>query len=253
MQLTDIRHAWPEKADFSIRRPYGCETYTFLHFFNSVELTVNGVTTVTQPHACVLYAPHSPQYFRSRTPLLHDWFHFVGDDAVQYIPTDTVLYPAGADFITAIVAEMETAFAAARPLDDRLIALKCEELFLKLARAAAAVSVTADAATEERFRRLRAAMLTHLGEQWSTARMADAVGLSASRFFSVYRMLYGRTPTEDLITARMDTAKAALAFGNRSIGELAQELGYANASHFSRQFFSRVGMSPRDYRRSKQH
>ena len=42
MEITDIRHDWPEKAGFTLVRPTGIEIYTFLHFMNSVEIEING-------------------------------------------------------------------------------------------------------------------------------------------------------------------------------------------------------------------
>ena len=71
-----IRHAWPEKAGFAINRPKGHWQYTFLHFFNSVEILAEGKLTKAPPHACILYRPGTPQYFISRQPLTHDWIHF---------------------------------------------------------------------------------------------------------------------------------------------------------------------------------
>ena len=42
MEITDIRHDWPEKAGFTLVRPTGIEIYTFLHFMNSVEIKLTG-------------------------------------------------------------------------------------------------------------------------------------------------------------------------------------------------------------------
>jgi len=39
MEITRLRHAYPEKAGFLIDRKEGYPEYTFLHFYNSVELT----------------------------------------------------------------------------------------------------------------------------------------------------------------------------------------------------------------------
>ena len=51
----------------------------------------------------------------------------------------------------------------------------------------------------------------------------------------------------DLIQARIDAAKSALTGQDISISEVAERLGYANATHFSRQFRQRTGISPRGY------
>ena len=42
--VTGIRHAWPEKAGFCLNRRHGHADLTFVHFFNSVELELNGTT-----------------------------------------------------------------------------------------------------------------------------------------------------------------------------------------------------------------
>ena len=81
-QITNARHAWPERAGFHLERKNGYPDYTFLHFFGSVELLVGGERVVTRPHACILYAPGMPQWFYSRQPLTHDWIHFTDDPAV---------------------------------------------------------------------------------------------------------------------------------------------------------------------------
>ena len=74
--LYGIRHAWPEQAGFCLNRRKGYPGYSFVHFLTSVEIVIGGVRTVTPNHACIIYAPGTPQYFIARQPLVHDWFHF---------------------------------------------------------------------------------------------------------------------------------------------------------------------------------
>ena len=49
MEITDIRHDWPEKAGFTLVRPTGIEIYTFLHFMNSVEIEINREKVTVRP------------------------------------------------------------------------------------------------------------------------------------------------------------------------------------------------------------
>lgn len=65
MEITDIRHDWPEKAGFTLVRPTGIEIYTFLHFMNSVEIEINREKVTVRPGACIFYAPDEPQWFHS--------------------------------------------------------------------------------------------------------------------------------------------------------------------------------------------
>ena len=67
--VVSARHRWPEAAGFTIHRPAGIDTYTLLHFFGPVWLD----GTLTQPGACILYAPRTPQRFTSECALMHDW------------------------------------------------------------------------------------------------------------------------------------------------------------------------------------
>ena len=76
MEITDIRHDWPEKAGFTLVRPTGIEIYTFLHFMNSVEIEINREKVTVRPGACIFYAPDEPQWFHSDSNLTHNWAHF---------------------------------------------------------------------------------------------------------------------------------------------------------------------------------
>ena len=111
LELTILRHAYPEKAGFTIRRPKGHRDYTFLHFHSSVNFFINGAWIKTQPHAVIIYRPGTPQFFSSDIPLIHDWMHFRGDGEVALkavgLQPDTLYYPAEHSFITKLVGELE--------------------------------------------------------------------------------------------------------------------------------------------------
>ena len=96
--LYGIRHAWPEQAGFCLNRRKGYPGYSFVHFLTSVEIVIDGVRTVAPNHACIIYAPGTPQYFIARQPLVHDWFHFSempeGLPECLDLPLDTLLYKA---------------------------------------------------------------------------------------------------------------------------------------------------------------
>lgn len=251
IRIHSIRHAFPEAAGFFIDRPRGHKKYTFLHFFESVTLRVGEQEYVTRPHACIIYAPHTPQYFYSSGPLVHDWFHFEGEPPRGVIRPDCIYYPSGGAFITDIVQEMETEFSARRAHSDQLLDLKARELFIKLSRGSAGDDrETFDKKTEDSFFALRSAMFSNLSEDWTSERMAKQVNLSRSRFFMLYKTFYGVSPTEDLINARIQSAKNLLLFTDRPIAEIADAVGYRNITHFMRQFRERTGKTPKGYRLS---
>ncbi len=254
MEIISLRHAYPEKAGFRIIRENGHPAYTFLHFHNSVEIIKDGILYKTEPHAVILYQKGTPQFFRSPTPLLHDWMHFDGEIAPLLreagLEPDKIYYPSSSGFITAIIGEMETEFYSAGIHMQRLLELKLEELFLKIGRNVGNEENTdLLRETKERFRYLRGKVFSNLERDWTIRDMAEEVHLSEARFFAIYRTVFGISPNADLINARMNSAQNMLAFTEKKIKEIAQELGYRNITHFIRQFRERNGMSPSEYRK----
>ena len=249
--ITSIRHSFPEKAGFYIDRKNGYAGYTFLHFYNSVELLVNGELITTQPHACILYAPGTRQYFKSETPLLHDWFHFSLDMPLpEGMLCDTLYYPTSYTFVTAIVREMENEFFSDRPYQQEVISLKTHELLVKIARYSDSENTPAIShKVEKNLSKLRTYMFSHLGERWTVKKMASQLFLSTSHFHSLYRTLYGKSPMDDLIAARVYSAQLALTFSNEPIASIATRLGYNSLSHFVRQFSAVQGCPPGKYRK----
>lgn len=255
IEVTRIRHAWPEQGGFFLERKNGYPEYTFLHFFNSVDILVGGEMVRTRPHACIFYNIGTPQCFTNNQMITHDWIHFIGDlgqTMAQFgLEFDRLYYPSHAEFITEIVKEMEFEKTSSKTYHSGLIELKIGELCIKLSRACLAEeSGPVDSDINERFRLLRGDLFSCLGEPWTVERMAQRVGLSSSRFFTLYKSIYGNSPMDDLIHARIDSAKNALLFSNLSIHEISDSLGYNNLTHFMRQFKSIAGYTPDQYRKN---
>ena len=256
LQVTRVRHAWPNPAGFCLNRPNGHRDYTFVHFTTSVELRLGGEDITVPEHACILYRPGTPQYFRCPNGMLHDFIHFINmpQDLLQmlHIPTDVLLFPRQWSFITPLIEEIETEFFAKKDCGEYLIDLKLRELFVKLGRSLKGENIEIN---NEKFaveiRKLRAKMIQFPSRAWTVAEMAGELHLSESRFAHLYRSFFGTTPLDDLIHARMDAAKNELLFTNRAVYEIAEALGYRNTTHFCRQFKQLVGISPTEYRRDR--
>ncbi|MGM9514832.1 AraC family transcriptional regulator [Roseateles sp. DB2] len=84
------------------------------------------------------------------------------------------------------------------------------------------------------------------GDAWSLERMAAAAGMSRSRFAGLFKDLMGDTPAEYLLGWRLGLACQALRQG-QPVKQLADALGYATPSAFSRAFAQRMGCSPREW------
>ncbi|MDH0865593.1 AraC family transcriptional regulator [Mitsuaria sp. GD03876] len=84
------------------------------------------------------------------------------------------------------------------------------------------------------------------GEPWSLQSMAERAGMSRTAFANAFRDIVGQTPADYLTGWRMLVAQGRLKEG-QPIKTIAQELGYANASAFSRTFAARTGLPPRSW------
>ena len=85
----------------------------------------------------------------------------------------------------------------------------------------------------------------------SVSRLASLCGVSEVYFRRVFLSACGCSPKEYIIKRRMDYAKTLLRAGGFSVAEVASLCGYAEPSHFSREFSRRVGISPTLFAASK--
>ncbi len=91
-------------------------------------------------------------------------------------------------------------------------------------------------------------MLRSASKMPQTQELAKLTNLSASRFLAVFHEVIGASPGHYWQQQRHERACRML-LSDLSILEIAAILGYADSCHFSRNFKSFAGMSPRDYRK----
>jgi AraC-like DNA-binding protein len=79
--------------------------------------------------------------------------------------------------------------------------------------------------------------------------VAREAAMSPFHFIRQFSALFGDTPHQFRIEARLDRAKRLLAFGNHSVTDVCMEVGFSSLGSFSDLFSRRVGMPPSAYRR----
>ncbi len=215
---------------------------------------------------CLLYPVGAAQeYGRDDESWLNDWFHFAMDAADRDwfdrlgLPFATPLLLADPFPLSdAVRALAETHQQGGALLPERLDA-RIRSLLLDLAAERAAGTArtagegrsTEDAAQDAlraRFRPLRSEILGDCTADWTLEEMARRTHLSVSRFSAVYRSLYGTTPKQDVIAARIRYAGFLLRETALPVGEVASHSGYRSEEHFLRQFRSHSGCTPSEFR-----
>lgn len=255
IQVTRVRHAWPERAGFTINRPNGLDSYTFLYFHNSVELLVRGEKVTTSAGSCIIYGMDSAQWFSSPEPLTHDWIHLTGDVeralAQAGLEVDRLYVPEDGRFITELTRSIESEHFSKPSGYQLMIQLKFTELLIRLSRAChQEPPQRLKPAMEQQLVQVRNTLFSQLESNWTVEKMARLCYLSPSRFHALYRGFFGISPTDDLIHARIESAKNRLCSQEESVKSIAEALGYKNVTHFCRQFKTLTGMTPSQYRQN---
>lgn len=96
------------------------------------------------------------------------------------------------------------------------------------------------------------AMHNDCAHGWTLDTLAKLAGLSRTSLAERFRQSMNNTPLNYLRTVRMQKAMTVLKESERSLEQIAQEVGYTDAFSFSKVFKRTAGMSPREFRRLDQ-
>jgi AraC-like DNA-binding protein len=87
-------------------------------------------------------------------------------------------------------------------------------------------------------------------DAWTVERLASAVAMSRSAFAARFSRLVGEPPYQYLARWRMTRAARLLSTGERSVADVAGQVGYANPVAFTKAFSRVHGVGPGSYRRA---
>ena len=99
---------------------------------------------------------------------------------------------------------------------------------------------------------VRSCVMAHLHRQVSLAELAEAAGLSESRFSHVFKQSTGETPHRWQMRLRVEAAAARMTSAPRlGLAEIAADHGFADQAHLGRVFRAHFGTSPAEWRRNR--
>ena len=83
----------------------------------------------------------------------------------------------------------------------------------------------------------------------SVDEVAREASMSTGHFIRLFAAVFGETPHQYRIRARLERAKHLLALDEGSVTEVCLEVGFSSLGSFSDLFARRVGVAPSEYRR----
>lgn len=88
----------------------------------------------------------------------------------------------------------------------------------------------------------------HLADPMTVTTLAEQVNLSPSAFSRLFRDVTGQSPYQFVKESRLARARELLVEERLGVADISRAVGYASVSHFIKEFRSRFGATPRDYR-----
>lgn len=100
-----------------------------------------------------------------------------------------------------------------------------------------------------RVRRSMRLIQEHLADNVEMEQLARDVGLSRPHFFKLFKKQTGVTPNLYLNTLRAEQAILDLLSSDKTVTDIAFDLGFSSQASFTRFFSSNTGIAPSEYRR----
>jgi len=85
---------------------------------------------------------------------------------------------------------------------------------------------------------------------WQLSTLAQVAGMSRTAFSNQFKKLIGETPLNYITQWRILQAQELLRANDKSVGEIAREVGYQSEAAFNRTFKKRVEQTPLKYRQA---
>ena len=82
----------------------------------------------------------------------------------------------------------------------------------------------------------------------SIPQIARAAGMSVFHFIRLYKTVFGETPKQCQLSARLEHAKHLLMTTDIPVTDISMDAGFASLGTFSYVFARRIGMAPTAYR-----
>lgn len=108
---------------------------------------------------------------------------------------------------------------------------------------------TLDRFSDFRVRRALRFIQERMGSEMEMEKLARSVGLSRPHFFKLFKQYMGVTPNVYMNTLRSERAIEELLNSEKSVTDIAFDLGFSSQASFTRFFSSNVGIAPSEYRR----
>jgi AraC family transcriptional regulator len=179
-------------------------------------------------------------------------FHFT-DEAVDALPAPADAWRIGAlpplsELV--VIGELAQSAAGGSELGIDEAAVMLASRFLRVVAGREPATPAASALDRRRAVEVAVWLDDNSSEPIDLESAAAQAGLSAWHFLRVFTSVLGVTPHQYLVRSRLRRAARLLASEDRTVTDVAYDVGFGDLSNFVRTFGRAAGVSPRDFRRA---
>lgn len=259
MKLGTIGYNYSHGPDFVMDRPNGPGCWLMLIIKTPALFVLNGISFSVKENSFVIISPDTPcRYCASGDTYTDDWIYFSADESTVCrfgelgIPINEPIYLGDTESVSRIIHILAFEHYSAESFHLEIEEHYTEILLLLLSRiirSEAHISSKMFIEKNHRMTQLRTMIHTDPEKTMSIDEMAGYVNMSRSGFQHLYRKMFGVSVMNDVISGRLERAKRLLSSTDLTVAEIASKCGYATEYNFMRQFKSRMGKTPTEYRR----
>ena len=218
--------------------------YEFYLFQSDAIISLPGGISEVKHGDCILYGENDPVDIKSSgEPLECSLITFKSADCKKLLSeiefeVSKIYRPVQTYFVDSIIDKITKEFKAKDLHFDKALSIHIQELLLKISRFVRQDFVLSLPDHAQKLRELRTEVHENFPKRWTIENMSQIMGLSASRFASLYKQIFNISPTEDLIRTRIDQSKKMLSTTKVSIKKVSAACGFESVHYFHRAFKS---------------
>ncbi|MBQ8415451.1 MAG: helix-turn-helix domain-containing protein [Clostridia bacterium] len=213
------------------------------------EIFLNGAWTPVRAGELFVIRSNEDQFYRSnpKNPWKKIWFNYYAGYTDSFL--DAFGIHTGIYRNTNMLPLFEKALDTAKDQENYTDACYIiADLFHKIIQTLS-LYVTRESATLEFS--IRQELDNAIYKKLELEQIAEKLHISKSNVIRSFKRQYGLTPYDYLLDQKVDTAKRLLLTTHLTSKEIAAKLCFSNEHHFSTVFFNRVGIRPKQYRKTE--
>lgn len=219
------------------------------------ETAETGVVQIDPGQAIILF----PGVWHRYRPLKktgwdESWVGFSGDVADRimnsfFSPEKAVITVGYDQELNDLILSIAELTRTTPPGFQQLMAARTTEA-LATVRSLAMTHNTADRETDQKIQKARYHLLQYSSEEINMELLAQKLGLSYSRFRSLFKEHTGTAPHQYLLSIRINKACDLLRHTDFTISEIAERTGFSSTYYFSRLFKQKIGCAPTAFKKN---